>query len=591
MMADDLEAEIVKELEAADARREAREADFVWKKPKALDGEILTGPFKGMTLNRSRVLGGGATAQGPFKNPEMQPKDESEVPLPRAVARLRDEVGEILVEPVLSIGGVPAVVAPTSPNTSLGRQTEFLVEHMSYKHAVIGNVGGKCRVLDWIPSLIDPEVLVPSFQTVEDFKKRYNDLVPTESGLKKQGELYLGHSHRAKYDGITFLPGSPNVIVIRNGRVPTTMLNIWKGWGVEPRPGDWRLLKKHIDEVLAAGNVKVSDYIKDWAAVGFQRPGQKRGVTIVFQGDEGVGKGTFGHVLRKTYGPHGLYISQPTQLTGKFNRHLWTVCYVFADEAFYAGDREGEGILKALITDKGMMVEPKGVDAFPVPNYLDFLMASNNKWVVPVGPFGRRFAVFAVDERYGKGRCSDAARQAYFKPLYEEIANGGVEAMMWDLMQRPLGGWNAEAFPVTAALMKQKQQTLRGFDKAFEGWLQLGTLPRNDNWSGRGDCATTEAMIEDVRKIRGNERETDSALKAFLAEFKPVAGTAGAEGAPEGQLIHTGWRVPGLGRGGAKFPALPDCRAAFGEAHGGGWPWDESVTEWEVDGGEAAGAL
>jgi hypothetical protein len=429
-------------------------------------------------------------------------------------------------------------------------------------------------------------VLVPSFQTTEDFKKRYSDLMPTDQGLQKQGEFFLAHQARARFDGITFLPGSPEIIVIRNDQVPTTMLNTWKGWGVNPKPGNWRLLENHIDEILAAGNVRVSDYIKDWAAAGYQRPGKKRGVAPVFQGDEGVGKGLFGHALRKSYGAHGLYIAQPSQLTGKFNRHLWTVCFVFADEAFFAGDREGEGILKSLITEGGMMVEPKGVDSFPVPNYLDFLLASNNKWVVPVGPFGRRFAVFAVDQRYGKDRCTDAARKAYFDPLREEIANGGVEAMMWDLLQRPLEGWNAEAFPVTAALMKQKQQTLRGFDRALENWLQIGTLPRNDKWTGRADCATTAAMLHEVRKIRGNEYETDSALKGYLAEMVPVPGSSGAEGAPEGKLINTDWRVPGLGNGGAKFPALPDCRASFAEAHGGGgWPWDEGVTEWTGENG------
>ena len=326
--------------------------------------------------------------------PSVQPNKEEEEAKPEIEAEGAAEIvanlHEVPAEPTMTIGGLPAVVAPTSPDTSLGRQIQYLVEVMNRKHAVIGNVGGKCRMLDWTPSLFDPEVLAPSFQTIDDFKKRYNDLVPTDQGLKKQGELFLGHRNRNRFDGITFLPGAPWVVVIKNDQVPTTMLNIWKGWGVEPRQGSWRLLQRHVEEILARGDEKVVKYIYDWTAAGYQRPGQKRGVAIVFQGHEGVGKGTYGHVVRKTYGPHGLYISQPSQLTGKFNRHLWTVTFVFADEAFFAGDRVGEGILKSLITDPGMMVEPKGVDAFQVPNYLDLLMASNSDWVVPVGPFGRR---------------------------------------------------------------------------------------------------------------------------------------------------------------------------------------------------------
>jgi hypothetical protein len=79
--------EIAKELEAAEVRKEA---SFVTvelngsekAKPKALDGEILTGPYKGTTLNRSRVLGDPkprpAQTEGSFKNPEVQPKDDEE---------------------------------------------------------------------------------------------------------------------------------------------------------------------------------------------------------------------------------------------------------------------------------------------------------------------------------------------------------------------------------------------------------------------------------------------------------------------------------------------------------------------------------
>jgi hypothetical protein len=33
---------------------------------------------------------------------------------------------------------------------------------------------------------------------------------------------------------------------------------------------------------------------------------------------------------------------------------------VFADEAFFAGDRVGEGVLKSLITDPSMMGRAKG---------------------------------------------------------------------------------------------------------------------------------------------------------------------------------------------------------------------------------------
>jgi hypothetical protein len=152
---------------------------------------------------------------------------------------------------------------------------------------------------------------------------------------------------------------------------------------------------------------------------------------------------------------------------------------VFADEAIWAGNREAEQVLKSLITDEKMMVEPKGVNSFLVKNHLDFIFGSNNDWAVPIQKRGRRFAAFEVDPQYGKGYCSEAKRAAYFTALWNEMANGGLAAMHYDLLERDLRDWNPENFPVTDALRKQKRQTLRGYDKAFEGWLQFGSLPRD----------------------------------------------------------------------------------------------------------------
>jgi hypothetical protein len=493
---------------------------------------------------------------------------------------LNDDLKHVSVSPTLLINNLPAVVEEAVPNTFLGRQVASLVDVMNLKHAIIGNIGGKYRVLDWVPSEFDPSVLIPSFQSQEDFKKRYNDQVPTEAGLMKRGELWLTHRNRAQYDQIGFLPGSMKCVVVDVEGVITTILNTWRGFPILPEKGDWSRLQWHVRHILARGDPVREKYILDWTAAGLQHPDKKRRVCVVFLGDEGVGKGLFGHALLRMYGAHGFYISQPSQLTGNFNNHLWHVCFVFADEAFFAGDRQAEAILKSLITEDSMTIEPKFVNAFRVKNMLDVMIASNDKWAVPVHKHGRRFAVFDVDGRFGKGMCSDADREAYFKPLWEEINGGGIAAMMHDLLARDLSGWNPEAFPITPALVKQKQQTLRGFDKAFEAWLQTGVLPRNRkgpkaefiNFHTPPNCATTEAMLDYVKDLRGCEHETDTNLKSYLKEWKfPQS---------DDQLIYTAWRVGGDGHAGAKFPALADCRAAFAATFGVDWPWDTTVIGW-----------
>jgi len=48
--------------------------------------------------------------------------------------------------------------------------------------------------------------------------------------------------------------------------------------------------------------------------------------------------------------------------------------------------------LKGMITEKVLMIEPKGVNAFQWPNRLGIYMAANAKWVVAASHDERRFA-------------------------------------------------------------------------------------------------------------------------------------------------------------------------------------------------------
>jgi hypothetical protein len=57
---------------------------------------------------------------------------------------------------------------------------------------------------------------------------------------------------------------------------------------------------------------------------------------------------------------------------------------LFGDEAFYAGDKKHESILKMLITEEMITIEAKGVDAEVSGNCIHLMMASNDRgWCPP----------------------------------------------------------------------------------------------------------------------------------------------------------------------------------------------------------------
>ena len=154
------------------------------------------------------------------------------------------------------------------------------------------------------------------------------------------------------------------------------------------------------------------------------------------------------------FAPHALQVSNSQHLVGKFNEHLRDCLLLFADEAFFAGDRAHVGVLKALITEKNLIIEPKGFPAFTAPNRLHIFMASNNPWVVPADLASRRwFAPNVSPIRLGD--------RAYFNALCRQMEHeGGLAAMLHDLLHDDLTGFDHRDIPKTEGLNEQRKLSL-----------------------------------------------------------------------------------------------------------------------------------
>ena len=81
-------------------------------------------------------------------------------------------------------------------------QLQTYLDAMNVRHAVIGNIGGKCRVLEWVPSELDEGAHQLSLQSKTDLIARYAHI---QVGWTNRGQpLTLGqkwfeHPQRANY--------------------------------------------------------------------------------------------------------------------------------------------------------------------------------------------------------------------------------------------------------------------------------------------------------------------------------------------------------------------------------------------------------
>ena len=103
------------------------------------------------------------------------------------------------------------------------------------------------------------------------------------------------------------------------------------------------------------------------------------------------------------FGRHFLHVSDPCQLTGRFNLHLQNAVIVFADEAFPVTDKSAIGTMKRLITEPTLMIEAKFRNPIMARNVTHVIISSNDPWVVPADLDDRRF--FVLDVRVGLREC------------------------------------------------------------------------------------------------------------------------------------------------------------------------------------------
>jgi hypothetical protein len=505
-----------------------------------------------------------------------------------------DTVAAVLLDPDFGISAHSLAQKRSTEYVArqIERAREEVIEPMLRKlnatHAVIADLGGKCRVVSEVldQNLARPRTRI-SKQSFEDFRNRYMH-IKVQVGTTKEGapvyapagKWWLSHPLRRQYETMVFAPGR---------EVPDAY-NLWQGFGCEAIPGhNHEPFLEHLRVNVCSGNEKHYSYLISWMARAVQHPGEPGQVAVILRGGRGAGKGTVAQIFGSLWGRHFLHISSAKHLVGQFNAHLRDCVFLFADEAFFAGDKQHESVLKTLVTEDMIIVEGKGVDAEQSPNFVHLLMSSNDHWVVPAGADERRYYILDV----GEERKQDTA---YFKQLNRYMEEGGREALLHFLMTLDISDFEVRHVPQTEALREQKMLSLNGEEQWWLERLMDGRTTRGaPGWqtSVQKDRLQADYLryAEDQRLFR---RASPTVLGRFLQRQLP-------KGWPKSlQRMTDVERDDGRGRTHVvreraywyDLPALEVCRKWWDQRYGGPFDWpqieeDEGApTQGELDGPE-----
>jgi hypothetical protein len=458
---------------------------------------------------------------------------------------------------------LPAVVPPAPPPKAPPSSYDAAVEAMNSQHAIIDNVGGKTVIASWEPSPLNLERRIVVFQSKESFLLRYSNRCITQEVVDASGgtqlvkrplpQWWLGHRDRLQFRGVTFLPGGD--------KVEHGCLNLWQGWGVEAKPGNWSLIRAHIEDVIADGHGEFAEYILRWFAWSIQNPAAQAEVALVLIGEKGAGKGTLVRCLQRIFGAHAFQVTTREHVIDKFNGHLQDCVLFIVDEAYWGGDKRCVGRLQGMITEPTLSIERKGLDVIEVPNYLHVVMLAEPGWVIPAGRFERRYAALEVS-------TSRRGDHGYFSALHRQIAEGGAEAMFYELGRMELGDWHPRQIPENLlrnkALQEQQVLTLPAWEQWYLMMLQDGKLP--EAFPKRPNTALTNSLLRDARdRVPRLKWEGDVALRNFLTDKTKLGITCEKHRTSSAN----GWT----------FPPLAECRAAWERMYGE-VKWDVQVDDW-----------
>jgi hypothetical protein len=440
------------------------------------------------------------------------------------------------------------------------------LRELNSKHAVISDIGGKCRIISEVYDEGLKRTRI-SYQSFSDFMNRYcNRKVQVATTKDNQpvyhplGKWWVGHEKRRQYDTVIFSPGQE----------VTTAYNLWKGFACDAIPGNCGLFTEHILLNICQNNNEYYEYLLSWMARCVQKPDCPGEVAVILRGEMGTGKSFFAKNFGALFGRHFLQVSDSKHLIGNFNSHLQDCIVLFGDEAFYAGDKKHESVLRALVTEETLSLEAKGVDMVASSNYTHIILGSNSQWVVPAGNNERRYFVLDV----GNDKMQN---KKYFAGIKKQLSSGGLEALLYLLLNRDISNFEVRDVPKTIALQDQKilsmsPEEIWWYEKLEEGHV----LKKQDGWEH-------EILKEELQNdyinymIRtGNMRKASATIlgrflfrvcpKGTLRSFQKMAtvreqGNYGEEYTVTREAYFYG------------FPELAICRDYWDSRYGGPFKW------------------
>jgi DNA-binding transcriptional regulator YiaG len=282
----------------------------------------------------------------------------------------------------------------------------------------------------------------------DDKKKRMNPFI-----------LWEESPQRREVEGILFEPSD---------NYNKKFYNIWKGFDLKKEDyqiGDVRPLLDHIKYIWCNGNENHYNYVINWFAHLIQFPNVKMSSVIVLKSLEGAGKSIVMDLINEIIGDkHSLTISSWDEILGSFNSLAEGKVFMCLDEVTWGGNKKDAGILKNFVSGVKKNINKKGKDQYTIKDFANFVITSNNEWIIPAEKGTRRWFCLELNNKYA-GISSEEKKQ-----YFQKVRGVTKEAFAYFLNSIDVSDFNPREFEETPLL---QQQVIKGWSSVVNWWFSF----------------------------------------------------------------------------------------------------------------------
>lgn len=249
-------------------------------------------------------------------------------------------------------------------------------------------------------------------------------------------EAWLKHAHAQRYDYVEFRPENPSPVLTTPAG--GSALNMWTGW--YPESGD---VQPFLDltDFLFSGLNEHADLPLKMLAYKAQNPGSKVPLCLVLVGSQGCGKSLWAECARAGFDPYTAEVP-PQALGGQFNGWTERMLLAVINEASGELLARNAPALRALISDKRVMLNEKFRAARQIDSYTQYIVTSNDRGAGAYSADDRRMIVVP---------CPKKRDAAFYQRAADWKNAGGGRALLHYLLNLDLQGWQPpQQAPLTA---------------------------------------------------------------------------------------------------------------------------------------------